>query len=393
MTRHGSATTVKSCARPGFCVRSLAFVTIVLVAGAIMLPSTLAHNAQVAPEQYIRFLSDCSDDWGGHSAVRDGHDLVALDMTERWIDEHDEPGFFVMLTLAFGFAETGSRGGPLRDDVELTGPDGAIKVRLVTDDNSAFRAEQAQGFRIPDVMVPVRPSLLSNGQPDGSRMLVEFGFRFSTLGLETGDKITGAKVQAFAQQDQGDYMPGGYYLAGIGSSQNINDCPQSGHQGGGDPGTRYVRKDYPMRGTETPYIDLIIDTDAIAVSGAEKQSFSVIVRNKFANQPQDVTVTAIVPSGWKTSETAKKPVPALQQATIPMELFAPTGTAPNGTMKLIIDTSLGGHGEREVAMYWYPKGVEATVPVTPTADAPGPAGVLLAIFLFAFALLRRRSAQ
>ncbi len=374
-------------------MRFVALVTIVFLAGVALLPPVLAHNAQVAPEQYIRFLSDCSDDWGGHSAVRDGHDLVALDMTERWLDEHDEPGFFVMLTLAFGFAETASRGGPLREDVELTGPDGPIKVRLVTDDNSAFHAEEAQGFRVPDVMVPVRPSLLSNGQPDGSRILVEFGFRFSTLALEAGDKITGAKVQAFAQQDQGDYMPGGYFLAGIASSANINDCPQSGHQGGGDPGTRYVRKDYPMRGTETPYIDFTLDTDAIAVSGAEKQSLSVMVRNKFANQPQDVTVTAVVPAGWKTTETAKKPVPALQQATIPVELFAPTGTATNGTMKLIVETSLGGHGERELAMYWYPKGVEATIPETTTADAPGPTGALLASVLVAFALLRRRSSQ
>lgn len=369
-------------------VEAAAFI--IVLAGTALIPLALAHNAQVAPEQYIRFLSDCSDDWGGHSAVRDGHDLVALDMTERWLDEHDEPGFFVMLTVAFGFAETGSRGGPLREDVELTGPDGPIKVRLVTDDNSAFRAEQAQGFRVPDVLVPVRPSLLSNGQPDGSRILVEFGFRFSTLGFEVGDKITAAKVQSFAQQDQGDYMPGGYYLVGVPSSANINDCPQSGHQGGGDPGTRYVRKDYPMRGAETPYIDLSLDTDAVAVSGPEKQTFSVIVRNKFANQPQDVTVTTIAGPGWKTTDTTKTTIPALQQATVPVELYAPTGTATNGTVKIIVDSSLGGHGERELPVYWYPKGVEATIPTTTSADSPATTGVLALVLLFTAAGCWRR---
>lgn len=371
-------------------MRLLAFAAIVFVTAAALLPQVLAHNAQVAPEQYIRFLSDCSDDWGGHSAVRDGHDLVALDMTERWLDEHDEPGFFVMLTVAFGFAETGSRGGPLRDDVELTGPDGPIKVRLVTEDNSAFKAEQAQGFRVPDVMVPVRPSLLSNGQPDGSRILVEFGFRFSTLGLDMGDKITAAKVQAFAQQDQGDFMPGGYFLVGVPSSSNINDCPQSGHQGGGDPGTRYVRKDYPMRGTETPYVDLSLDTDAVAVSGPEKQTLSVVVRNKFANQAQDLTVKSIAPAGWKASEPIKKSVPALQQATIPVEVFASSGTATNGTLTLMVDSSLGGHGERDLAIYWYPKGVEATIPETTSAEASGATALMAFAFLGAVALLRRK---
>ena len=363
----------------------------ILFAATTVVPHVFAHNAQVAPEQYIRFLSDCSDDWGGHSAVRDGHDLVALDMTERWIDEHDEPGFFVMLTVAFGFAETGSRGGPLREDIELAGPDGPIKVRLVTDDNAAFRAEQAQGFRVPDVMVPVRPSLLSNGQQDGSRILIEFGFRFSTLGLEPGDKVTSAKVQAFAQQDQGDYMPGGYFLFGTPSGANINDCPQSGHQGAGDPGTRYVRKDYPMRGTETPYIDVTLDTDAVAVSGTDKQTFSVLVRNKFANQDQEVTITANAPAGWKTSGPTTKAAPALQQVTVPVEVFAPSGTATNGTVRLLVDTSLGGHGERDLSLYWYPKGVEATIPnETTKAESPAPGALVACAVCVATVLLLRR---
>jgi hypothetical protein len=356
-----------------------------------MLPTALGHNAAVAPEQYIRFLSDCSDDWGGHSAVRDGHDLVALDMTERWLDEFDEPGFFVMLTVAFGFAETRSQGGPLRDEVEIAAPDGAVKVRLTTPDNKAFTAEEGSGLRIPDVILPVRPSLLSNGQPDGSRILIEFGFRYSSIGLGEGDKVTGAKVQAFARDDRGDFMPGGYYLLGVASSSDPRNCPQSGHQGAGDPGTLYIRKDYSMRGTESPYMEVSVDTDAVAVSGAEAATIHVAVKNKFANQDQDVTVTANAPSGWKvTQKPGATPAQALQTATIPLEVQAASGTATNGTLTLSVDTSLQGHAERDIPLYWYPKGVEATIPTTaPKAEAPVPVWLVFGAMAVCGALRRR----
>ena len=376
-------------------MRILAFAATTLVAIVVASGAVRAHNAQVAPEQYIRFLSDCSDDWGGHSAVRDGHDLVALDMTERWMETYAEPGFFVLLTVAFGFAETGSRGGPLFDELELAGPDGPVKVRLATADNSVFTAEEAAGYRVPDVILPVRPSVLSNGQPDGSRILIEFGFRFSTLGLDVGDKVTAAKVQAFAQEDRGDYMPGGYFLLGVQSGSNINDCPQSGHQGGGDPGTRYVRKDYTMRGTQTPYIDASFDTDAIAVSGGDEASIQVTIRNKFANQAQDVRVTTSAPAAWDATVPKDQPItiPALQTISVPVKVRAATGTAANGTLRLIIDTSVGGHGEREIPLYWYPKGVEATVPTTPTAgtsSSPTPAWILFGAASLSVAILARR---
>lgn len=362
---------------------------ILAVLGLIAAPAG-AHPANVASEQYERFLGDCSDDWGGHSAIRDGHDLVALDMTERWLHEYAEPGFFVLLTVGFGFAQTGSQGGPLRDEIELGGPDGPLKVRIVTNDNKAFAAEAAPGFLVPDVMLPPRPSLYPNGTQDGSRFLVEFGFRYSTLGLSLGEKIPTAKVQAWARQDKGDYMPGGYFLAGV----EYAGCDPSGSHGGLYTGV-YVRKDYAMRGTEEPYLEVSLDTDALAVAGNESAVLGLAVKNVFANEAQKVSVTPVAPPGWEAELAAPSGTSAGPLAELPLELRvrAASATAANGTLVVFVDTDFGGHAEREVPLYWYPAGVVPSVPATGSAESSAPglvASISVAVAAVGLAVARRR---
>jgi hypothetical protein len=366
-------------------------VSFLLLAGFAM-PSAHAHNAAVAPEQYVRFLSDCSDDWGGHSAVSDGHDLVALDVTDRWMAEAREPGLFVLLTVAFGFAETGSQGGPLRDEVELRFGASTVKVRLATTDNKVFTAEAGAGYKLPDVILPVRQSLLSNGQPDGSRIQVEFGFRYSSLGIKEGTKLTGVEVHAFAREERGDFMPGGYYVLGVATSEDPRDCPRSGHQGAGDPGTLYIRKDYTLRGSERPYMSLGLDTDAVAVAGSSRANFHVEFKNPFANDDQDVRIELAPPAGWNAlvGPPARRVVDPLGTWRAPVTVFAETGRAANGTLEVIVDTDAGGHATRSLALYWYPEGVTPTVPTTEATNAPGSTVVVLVMVLGLLVVLGRR---
>jgi hypothetical protein len=371
-------------------LRAVPLLAPLLLAAWLLVPAVDAHNAAAAPEQYARFLSDCSDDWGGHSAVRDGHDLVALDLTERWIADLDAPGFFVMLTVGFGFAEANSQGGPLYDEVDVTGPGGTLKVRLATKDNKVFTAESGNGLRVPDVIVPPRPSLLQNGVQDGSRFLIEFGFSYANAGVDVGSKITAAKVQAYARQDRGDFMPGGYYLLGV-SSGGDRECPQSGHQGGGDPGTLYVRTDYTLRGTEAPFVQLSLNTDAVAVSGNQSAFLTLDVKNKLSKQAQGVSVKAAAPADWSaTVEPTFATASSLVSKPFNVRVQAPSGVAKNATLRLTVDTDAGGHATRDVPLYWFPAGVSPTIPSTPTAKgSPAPMIILAVLALGIVAALRR----
>jgi hypothetical protein len=352
------------------------------VGAAILLPTILAHNATLAPEQYVRFLSDCSDDWGGHSAVRDGHDLVALDLMERWLPDAG-PALFVMLTVGFGFAEANSQGGPLADEIEIAAPPGPIKVRLTSSDNKVFTAESGSGLRKPDVILPTRPSLLPSGVQDGSRILIEFGFRYDTLSLKVGDKVTAAKAQAFARGDRGDMMPGGYYVLGVASGGD-RECPQSGHQGGGDPGTLYVRTDYTLRGTESPYLSTSANSDALAVSGNQTGFLTLEIKNKLSKQAQTFTVkTSLAPPWEATVEPPTAKATLSGSASFDVRVRAPNGVASNTSLVLTIDSDVGGHGTKAVPLYWYPAGVEPTIPSKTVKGSPAVAGpICIAAIMF-----------
>jgi hypothetical protein len=355
---------------------------------ALLPPIGTAHPGEIAPEQYVRFLSDCSDDWGGHSAVRDGHDLVALDVTERWIPEWNEGGLFVLTTVGMGYAQYGSRGGSIFDDVSLGFGSKTVVVRWSTSDNRAFKTEAGPDWKTPDLVLAPRPSLMSNGNQDGSRQLLEFGFRYSRLGIDVGSVLDHVGVQAYAGTEKGDYMPGGYWLAGTYAA----DCPASGSHGGQYSDILYVRRDYTMRGTERPYDDWKPSTDALSAVGNKSADLSVDVGNRFSKQEQIFTLRGTPPPGWDLAiHTGPEVVaPAGGSASWHVQL-TPTTAVKNGTLRLELTSTVGAHAVHEIPAYWF-----ATAPPVPpvraTAShgAPAPALLVAILVVAAMALARRR---
>lgn len=350
----------------------------VLAATLLVAGLAVAHGPPSVRDQDARLLADHNDDCGGDSGslsnCNGSHDLVGLDVREGHDAARGDLVYFRVLMNG------GS--GSLRDVLTLKA-NGAVKTfELRTTDNQAF---EGTGF----ATVTTEPLLDSSGKQDGSRFVVEGSVPLADLGGRDA-KLTDFQVTAYSGTTKGDFMPGTYTtVAGTAAPTGNNEQNSP---------TSYVRTTgYVLRGP-TYYANAATPTSTTVPAGGQ-QTVDVTFTNLLKNTPQTLTVTlADVDGASATFEGGAQSLTfdLLKGATSTHRVVV-AGDDPGatGAFTLTVSTNLGGRTEHPLA-FTVATGAstsptDSTPPTsTPANGAPGP-GLPLALGLFAFAALRRRS--
>lgn len=313
---------------------------LIIGATALVAPMAAAHGAPNPPEWMTRLLADYNDDFGGpdgHSAVRDGHDLIALDIQEAYNATLAKDTLVFRFALNYGWDGDSSR-PELRDVLTFKAKGQTVTRELRTNDNQAFTGTF-------DAVSAPEPVKKSDGTVDGARFYFSAMVRYETLGVKVGDKLSDFFVQGHAGTAMADHMVGGYTVG----SQRIDQEPPSEQS---DP-QAYRRSEYPLRGP-VMYARSDLDKGAATLRPGDNVTVTWRITNT-VGRPQTFVLAAASPSGVKvgmhsSQYSESRLVINIQPgvtATVHVYLTASAG-AKSGPVGLDLETSLGGHMQETV---------------------------------------------
>jgi len=347
-----------------------------------------AHGAATPPDYLTRVLHDCNDDWGGHAAVNDGHDLIALDVQEAYNGTLGEDTLLFRFVLNAGYNSDSTK-PELKEVLTFKAGAASVSKEVKTSDNQKFTGTF-------DAVQGPSPFLGENGQPDGARFTVTGLLRLSGLGLQIGDKVSSFSVQGFAGLQKADQMPGGYTTAG----QTFADCSTVAPEQS-DPES-YARNEYALRGA-TYYGELSLGTSSAAVKPDGNATILFTLKNPL-KEAQAFTVVATAPPGIRTifhtdhySEGSTRTTVGAQAEVVGHFYAVAAQGAQSGDIRLKTTTDLGGHAEAQIPLTVQSGATSpsASDPGTQTSQAKGgspgvEAPTVLALLALAFAVVRRR---
>lgn len=346
-----------------------------LLALLLLAPLVDAHGANAPDAPFTRLLADVNDDCGGDSgaatgACRGSHDLIALDIQEKW-------GGSEAVVIRFWLDK--GKTYPIVDTFTFNGPSGGKTLAIKTTDDSSFSV--VTGFE----SVSAAHSL-----NDGSRFWVDGTVKLDTLGLKVGDQVANFKVESKAGNNIGDFMPGGCH-------NTIGDCAVM------DTSTVYTKTNYDLKGTD--YYAKLEPPQTIQVqAGSQPQTIQIQLSN-LLTVAQSVTIKVSGMSGIEAGmhsgafmDDATPPasmtidVPGKGGSSLHLRVRGIDGGA-TGTLILTLDTDQGGHLERQIP--YTVTTAEATQQTSDTAQepakgSPAPAAAQLFLALAGMAWLRRK---
>ncbi|MBW3582820.1 MAG: hypothetical protein KY455_06945 [Euryarchaeota archaeon] len=279
-----------------------------------------------------RLVTDQNDDCGGHgeTGCNGSHDLLALSLREAWLPEAEEHA------LVFApWMTPGQPGTTLEERIIMDGPDGEIVIIVTTDDGETFTAE-------PSLRLEGPYPLFLGDERDGDRFGLDITVARNTLGLETGDTLSGFRVEAFVGDEPGDVMPGTYVLPDGGMAEKgKSEKARSAET---------VRPDYTLQGP-TGYARLAPAETAVKVTVGTTTTVGVTVENRLRDMEQEIGIVVEAPSGvtatinGNTSYTATF-APQEERSGL-LDMTGDT-TGAGGTLTLRLTTGLGGLEEATV---------------------------------------------
>lgn len=349
-------------------------IALVLV---LFAPTGQAHGASPPEAAFTRLLADVNDDCGGDAGAATGgckgsHDLLAIDVQEKWQDGGD--------VMVFRFWLDKGRSLPITDTLSFNSPSGVKSLAFRTTDDSSFTA--ASGFQ-------------AMGQPqslgDGARFTIDGMVGLDALGLKAGDAISDFKLESRGSSGVGDYMPGGCHNV-------IGECAAT------DTSTVYTKTEYRMQGASY-YATLTPEAGPSAVAVGSTKTVMVGLENKLADS-QSITIRVNPADGVEAglhsgSFTGDGVPPATLTVDVPahgtsnIHLMLKGVASASGALTVTWDTDRGGHGTATVH-YRVDAGSSGQgssdengngKPQSKGSPAPA-AGILVA--LLALAVIRRR---
>lgn len=367
-----------------------------LLAALLAFASAAAAHPGRDPYDYeIRLLHDCNDDWGGHSTVNDGHDLIALDLQEAYDDALDSDVVIFRLMMNGGYNSDTTR-PELKESVTLKVGSTTVTKEIRTSDNAAFTGS-FDAVRGP---FPVKNN---EGNTDGNRFAVEAVAKLSTLVAQVGTKVSAFAVQGYAGTAKADQMPGGYTTGG----QTITSCPPAAEA------ADYTRPEFTLAGP-SKYASLVLNRNQVSMQPGDNESVSLTVGSLLfkdrahedsVDYDQAVTIEAVAPAGvevifhtttYSVGETSFDLAAGAEAAG--HFYLRPGPSAESGTVSVVLTTDLGGRVEKEFALTIRPADVTESSSPTPSEMPPAekggplpvPAAFPLAAFVAGVVLLRRR---
>jgi hypothetical protein len=330
-------------------------------------PGVQAHPAPDPRDFEVRLLHDYSDDWGGHSVISDGHDLIALDVQEAYDAALGVDSLYFRLLMNGGYNSDTTK-PELKDVLTFKAAGKPVTFDYRTTDNTKFSGTF-------DAVRGPAPVYKSDGTADGSRYAVTGVLRLTTLGVAAGAAISDFKVQGYA---------GTYTQAG----QDIETEPpseQTDH-------AKYVRASYTLAGP-TQYVDLVVDPAKIAFEPGKQSTITLTLRSQL-KETQTVNLSASLPAGLTgTFHPAATAELASKAETILHFYVDGSGSASSGPATIVVTSSLGG---RETGT----SQIDVAPPATSTAasssspspakkgESPAPAA-FLTLLAIAAVLMRR----
>lgn len=378
------------------------------LAAALLLsaPPASAHGAAPPADYLTRLLSDYSDDWFG---TVDGHNVIALDGYTQWNESLGGDVVVLRLIMDGGWARTSAATGTpeLAEHVTFKANGVDQEYAIHTEDNQAFSAEL--GFKA--VRGPY-PQLTADGTPDGARFFVEGLIPFADLGVKAGDPLSDFFVQGEAGDGEGDAMPQ-YDVVPGGTVPSAADDVHSDVGTWAVPGTdRYVKAAAAAPAAPVPLTGDLVVNVTLANAFNESQSVMAMAYGDgvlvgfgaaaSANNSMGMLDLAALKSGALALHVARATTPATAAngtgATHAHNATAAPATT-QGTVRLVITSSLGGHQVLPLDLAIEQPPAPATNETAEhdhdhedEKDSPAPALPLLAGALALLAILRRRRA-
>lgn len=352
------------------------------------LPSGVAHGAPDPPEWMTRLLADYNDDFGGpdgHSAVRDGHELIALDVQEAYNSTLRQDTLVFRFVMNYGYDSDTTR-PELKDVLTFKAKGQTATKELRTSNNQAFTGSF-------DAVGAPSAVLKSDGTTDGTRFYISGTLRYETLGLKVGDKLSEFFVQGYAGSAMADHMVGGYTVG----NQRIEQEPPSEQA---DP-QAYRKTDYTLLGP-VKYARSEIDRPSVSAKPGENVTITWRITNN-VGRSQTFTLTNSAPSnvavGMHSGQFSKDRLVISLQAGVTATVHVyvtPEPGARAGAVTLDLETSLGGHLTHAIDVSVASATASSTASSSgagaPAKGAPGAGAILvLATALMAALLVPRRS--
>lgn len=240
-----------------------------LTALLLAVPIAAAHGAPESRSIDTRAVADNTDfgDYGGSASlpppfIAPALDLLALDVREGF-GPGDAPGLWFRL-----ISQAESLEGQQRVDISFDLAGTTHAYSLSTTDQETWTGD----FDVVGAGVPVG---------DGHPKAVDAFLAYATVNASIGDTITSISATSYADDTEGDTMPGGYTTA-VGSII----LPQDGS----------VTQDYTLAGP-AQLLRVTTDVELIAVTAASEASFVVQVENTVPDMEQFVEASIRLPAG------------------------------------------------------------------------------------------------
>jgi hypothetical protein len=319
----------------------------------LALPTVGAHAAPASRDYETRLIHDCVDDYyGGDMAQnKDGHDVIALDLRENYVQEF---GDSLVFRLIMNGGYSGSVRPILKDDIIFSTAAAEKHFAFTTTDNRQFQST------FDSMSGPTQ--VMDNGKSDGTRFALEGTLKLSTVGLKPGDTIRDFRVDSYVGANRADYMPGTYDTLGQPAPVSCTG--------------NTLRPDHRLQGSGT-YVDLRFERDAVQVRPGQDQMVQATIKNRLA-EAQAVTVSVSHGNGYDAgvhsptsnvlSHSSNVDVPA-QGETIVQIRVKGYDPGARGTVPVDLYTDLGGHTSKFFAV-----NVGTALASSTTSQPPAPSG-------------------
>ena len=191
----------------------------VLVAAA---PPVSAHALAGPAPTFSRILQDFTDDYygGGHAQTRPGHELHALDISERY-DASLGDVAVLRLWMAGGKLPSELVFPHLVERVNLTVGGSDHRIDFDTIDGATWTGGLG-AIKCDRYGAPTAANS-DTGNADTGRFYVDCTIRLASFGALPGAIITKAQVQAYDNDVRGDLMVGGFFATSAVTGESYTD--------------------------------------------------------------------------------------------------------------------------------------------------------------------------
>lgn len=344
---------------------------VALCTALALLPLASGHGAPDPAETATRLLHDLNDDCGHEDALgndcRGGHDLIALDLQERWDGSRDVVILRLFMDKATDY--------PVQDVIKV----GGATVTLSTSNDQTFSVTGAQSVSSPKSL------------NDGTRFSLDVTLTAQSLGGR-GATLSGFSVESRVGGQGGDVMPGA-------CSNSVGPCTTQPSQSS----TAYERSSgYTLRGP-TYYVQAT-GPSKVSVNEGREQLANLQIKNLLRTTSQNVIIQSAAANGVDVAfHVGGNPSGASYKSSVSMALSGSSTSTlhmrvqgldagATGSITVTYTTDQGGRGSVEVPYEVLASDAPVPPPASPSGgnqSSPGPGIAVLVALAVAVLAFRR----